>query len=239
MILFYYMPSVVVIPIYPTKEGAPSLDKLPEDIRANIITSTELMKEKVIQPLLKSSPADFEIRFEEAGKHFLNYMYHIVSLITSSHKNEPNLSNNLADTYFSGLDFLENELSQSKDSWIASSMLDAIKSIRNYAIFTNDPNTNTNKPEYYPAFETYINILVCLFALTAILSSTEVSQANKERIELLIQKCKQSSKELNYYVQIIERNEDTEAVVEGRREYTEGKTESFNNVEDLLKALKS
>jgi hypothetical protein len=229
--------SSVLLPIYITESL--HIDKLPVDIKISIIEHTKLFNETAIIPLLESSSSYFERRFQEAGKHFMNYNQQMNFLVGSKlPKDNPNVSNSLTELSFSGLDLLRKQLLESTttsstnndsddsiDNSIIMSILNAIDIIPNYVRLAIDPriSVSVTKPEYYPASVAYINIWVCIFALIAAIARKRArnsdptlalsqQQENEEnwKTKLLIQKCQENTWKLESYIETIEIETDSE-----------------------------
>lgn len=191
-------------------------DKLPEEIKRDLIAYAEFCNEKGIIPLLESNVVDFETRFAQAGKYLYNYILQAGMLIISRYpKEREEIMSNLVGSMRHGLDEVRKEFSTFGDKGVVLLKLDAIDVIDNFMSSALDPDY------YMMAFETYINVSVCMSAYWAVKSNEKLST---DRInDSLIQKSEENIDILNELIKTIEVQEDKKAIVEGRREYAEGK----------------
>ena len=111
-------------------------------------------------------------------------------------------------------------------------MADSIDVIENF-IKLSSLSTFSLDPQYYTmAFEAFINVSVCLSVFWLV--KTDGKDLRPEINNLLIQKFEDNIEILNELVNKIQM-----AVMEGRHEYTEGKTQKFDNMDAVLHALES
>jgi hypothetical protein len=225
--------SLLVIPF-----NANWLDKLPEDIKTSAIAYANFSKEKGIFPLLESNLTDFETLFVQAGRYFYNYMVQISSIIISRYKNQgDDIISNMNQSFFEGLNEARKEFSKFGEQPIVLLMADSIDVIENF-IKLSSLSTFSLDPQYYTmAFEAFINVSVCLSVFWLV--KTDGKDLRPEINNLLIQKFEDNIEILNELVNKIQIEEDKKAVMEGRHEYTEGKTQKFDNMDAVLHALES
>lgn len=202
------------------------------------MASANFCNVKGILPLLESNLSNFETIFIQAGRYFYNYMFQISSIIISRYQNqEDNIIANVTELFFEGLNEARNEFSKIGDQRIVPLMMDSIDVIENF-IKLSKMSTFALDPQYYTmAFEAFINVSVCLSAFWLV--KADGKTMTQEIENLLIQKFQDNIEILNDLVNKIQIEEDKNAVMEGRHEYDEGKTNRFDSMDAILHALES
>lgn len=214
------------------------LNKLPEDVKTTVIAYANLTQEKGIYPLLESSKSDFEANFVQAGSYFYIYIFQISSIIESRYQNQDkDITLDMAESFFEGLDAVRKDFSKYSNESFFLLLMDSTYVIENFIrLFTM--STFALHPQYYiKAFEAFINISVCISSLLSV--KTNASNLKPEIRNLLNQKFEDNTKTLNDLVENIQIEEDKKAVMEGRQDYTNGKIQTFSNMDEVLKTLKS
>jgi hypothetical protein len=213
------------------------LNKLPSDFRGIIVNHSKLIKDKAILPLIHADPATFEIRFAQAEKYLLSFMNHLSMLINSRYTNGAEISPNFIESFLLGLDQVRNEYSNLGREAITLTMLDAIDVFENYIKQSSGSTITLNSEHYRMGFQYYTSASVCVLPLDVIKKGHKPA---KDKItNLLIEKCQENTSKLNDLVKFIQTEEDKQAIIQGRRDYAEGRVEKFSDVDKLLKSLEA
>jgi hypothetical protein len=202
--LFYYRMSFL---LSLSKDNTELLDKLPEEIRTMIMAYTNGLDEKI--SLLLISDEDFENRYMQTIMDFVYCMAQIGHFI-ADRKDAQNIMKQLNEIFPSALSKIENKFKEKPfdNAGVSTAVVNAIEIISNYSDITIN-QAIAYKPEYFPAFEAYINLSICLAALDKIVKNTDndIYQKNSTK---LIRRCQHYTKKLESYVETIEIESDPE-----------------------------
>src|SRR5215212_4130368 len=225
-----------------------------QDLNETLKQFTLSFREKAIIPLLESDPTNFEMKFDEALKYFSHYMEQVIILVKSIQWGNPNtlsletLSDELekipvkvSESSLSKLsDFKNTFLKMGNNPIAISTIVDAISTIEDYVLLSNDPEIDTSKPKYNQAIMAYSNIWTSITALYEILLR-ENPEDYKNLTDLLIKKCQDSTKELRDYVMMVasdHRRKLTPMMIEALDDIDSGKVKMVTqSADEFLKQM--
>jgi hypothetical protein len=181
------------------------LDNLPEEIRAMIPYIKSL--QDTITTLLDSDERDFEYRFTQTKMEFLSRMAQL-GLIIGVRNDGVDIIKLLNETYSSVLSQIDDEISQQKSLGepAAVAIAYAIEIIRDYFNLVYNTDIDIYIPEYNPAFDSYLDLSVCVSALVR----ANEDGKYKKHLDRLTRRCQEYAWQLESYVETIEIETDPE-----------------------------
>ena len=181
------------------------LEKLPLELR--IIVPYVNSLRNTITHLLESNEDEFEDRYIQTKMEFLKSMVQ-VGLAIKDHKD---FAKQLGEVYSSFSSKLEDRLSEEKrlGNHTVLAIINANEILLDFFNLALNPNIDISVPEYAPAFDPYLDLMVCLSTLVHAIENRR--EAGYERnLPKLTQRCQGNTWKLESYVETIEIESDPE-----------------------------
>jgi hypothetical protein len=177
----------------PKQNNLKVLDKLPVEIRTTIILSTNQL-DKTITSLLTSDEINFEKNYAKTVNEFHTHMDQIYHTIIM-HRDASKIIRQFYKIILSSLLQTKNIFNRELHKHEATALSIAIETISNYFKIINNPDS------IILAFPIYLNLSVCITALSKIISDKDNSY-QKHRSKL-VQRCNKVTNQLKEAIEII------------------------------------
>ncbi len=226
--------ALVMVPLYKDKSNQGDILSSP------IYESAIQFNRKVIIPLLKSRPSEFDMQFDNAIMQYSTYSYQLLSLLTSMSKDRPQLSREFSDFIMSMLRRIQNDFLKIGNKKITKSFLNALSMLENYILLADDPHVYVSKPKYNAALVAYFGIMVSLISILEILKSK--NSRYKRKTTSVTKKCQVYAEMLERHVEIISKDhgrELTKTELDALDDIDSGRVKMtrFKNIDDYVRHL--
>lgn len=184
-------------------------NKLPIDVQDYLVNYSDTFQKKVVVPLLECSEVDFPKKFAESAGHLGNYIIQIGSFLDEKQKTFPNIMNDLIEFYIASVEAINDIFGDLPDN-VSIGIANVLEILLNYVLIVSDPKmvNKISKPEYEPAIESYLYLLLSISALISIYKYE--NKHYEQKINTLLQYCNYYTKELEEFVETMEIEADPE-----------------------------